>query len=91
MSCRPFDHLAIGYEALRVQALGDSPADSPRGRAILLDQGMPAWIRAWATPPAVPVAPASTKGRSDVGPGSEIVRLLAEMALGGRRAMAGAR
>jgi hypothetical protein len=38
------------YEALRAQALGRSPAESPRGMAVVLAQGVPAWIRAWAAP-----------------------------------------
>ena len=32
----PVDDLSAGYEALRAQAVGGLPTDSPRGRALLL-------------------------------------------------------
>jgi hypothetical protein len=92
MSGHPLvDDLSAGYEALRAQAVGGLPTDSPRGRALLLTEGVPAWIGAWAAPSAAPVPPGSAVGRS--GPGGmsgEIVRILAEMALGGRLTLAGA-
>jgi hypothetical protein len=87
----PVDDLSAGYEALRAQAVGGLPTDSPRGRALLLSEGVPAWILAWAAPPAAHMPPAPTDRRSDPGGMSaEVVRLLAEMALGGRLALAGA-
>jgi len=83
------DDLAAGYEALRATALGCRPTDSPKGLALLLGQGLPGWIRAWTTP-AVPRSPAAATGRaqSAAGPSAEVVRLLAEMALGQRRSLA---
>jgi hypothetical protein len=80
----PVDDLCAGYEALRAQAVGGWPADFPRGRALVLTQGLPAWIRAWAAPPTVPIPPAPAGGKGDGGLGAEVVRLLTEMALGGR-------
>jgi len=82
--------LSAGYEALRAQAVGDLPAESPRGLAIVVNQGLPAWIRAWAVPPPASPPPVLTGG-SGGGPrglGTEGVRLLTEMALGSRRAAA---
>ena len=79
--------LAAGYEALRAAALGSRPAESPKGLALLLGQGLPGWIRGW-TMPAAARSPAAVTGRAEsaAGPSSELVRLLAEMALGqGRR------
>ncbi|HET6965789.1 MAG TPA: hypothetical protein VFH58_13525 [Acidimicrobiales bacterium] len=80
--------LAAGYEALRTRATGGLPAESPRGMAILLTQGLPTWIRAWAAPTAVsaPVVPAAPTTGS--GLGGEMVRLLTEMVLGGGRRLA---
>jgi hypothetical protein len=83
---RPED-LASGYEALRAQALGWSPDESPRGMAVVLTQGVPAWIRAWAAPASVPTAapvpPTTAPGR-----GAEVVRVLTEMVLGNARRLA---
>lgn len=82
------EDLRAGYEALRAQALGELPTESPRGRAVMLTQGLPAWMRAWVTPAAVPPAPAPTSTPPGAGLGSEVVRLLTEMALGGGRRLA---
>jgi hypothetical protein len=82
--------LSASYEALRAHAVGGLPAESPRGLAIVVNQGLPAWIRAWAAPPPVSSAPvlASGSGGTSVGLGAEVVRLLTEMALGSRREVA---
>jgi len=85
------DDLSVGYEAMRAQAVGGLPVDSPRGRALVLTQGLPTWIRAWAVPPPTTTSPALSGGRSDTGGrDSEVVRLLTEMALGHGATLAGA-
>jgi hypothetical protein len=83
------DDLAAGYEALRAAVVGSKPTESPKGLALLLAQGLPGWIRAWTTP-AVPRSPvaATRRAESAAAPSSEVVRLLAEMALGQRRSLA---
>lgn len=86
---RSADDLCAGYEALRAQAVGGLPADSPRGLAVVLTQGLPAWIRAWAAPSAADLPPAPAGERSAPGGlGAEVVRLLTEMALGHRARVA---
>lgn len=84
------DGLAAAYEALRAEAAGGLPSTAPRGRALVLGQGLPAWIRAWVTaPPAAP--PPSPPCRSGTGGlAADVVRLLAEMALGARPALVSA-
>jgi hypothetical protein len=85
----PADDICAGYEALRAQAVGGRPSDSPRGQALVLNQGLPAWIRAWAAPPAVDLPPAPAGPTAAPGGlGAEVVRLLTEMALGGRARLA---
>lgn len=91
------DGMAAGYEALRAEATGGLSSAAPRGRALVLGQGLPAWIRAWAATPVpaalrpVPAAPPPcAPWRSGDGAlGAEVVRLLAEMALGARPALVG--
>jgi hypothetical protein len=80
-----FDEVCAGYEALRAQALGTLPTESPRGLAVMLTQGLPAWIRAWAAPASVPPPFVALAPRTEAGRGAEMVRLLTEMALGGGR------
>ena len=75
--------LTLGYEALRAQATGELPAATPRGLAVFLAEGFPAWIGTWKTlvmngPRA---ASASRNQHPAVGVRSEMVQLLAEMAL----------
>lgn len=83
---RSVDALRAGYEALRTQATGGAFAESPRGLALFLAQGLPAWIRASTTIPATaPAPPAASQRSAWRGPGAEVVRLLTEMALGARR------
>jgi hypothetical protein len=89
MSQPASDNLAAGYEALRAQALGDLPTESPRGLAVILSQGLPGWMRAWAAPSSVPPAPVpTTSPPAGAGLGAEVVRLLTEMTLGGGRRLA---
>lgn len=84
MSAQP-DGLAAGYEALRAEAVGSLPSEAPRGRALVLGQGLPAWTRAWAAPAAAaPTPPCAPCPGAIGGPTAEVVRLLAEMALGAR-------
>lgn len=88
MNGRGSDELAAGYEALRAEAVGSLTSDTPRGLALFLAQGLPAWIRASVPPPAPrPVVPA---GERSVAPGlaAEVVRVLTEMALGCRSGLA---
>lgn len=87
MSAHPRpDGLSAGYEALRAEAVGSLPSEAPRGRALVLGQGLPAWIRAWAAPAAAAPPPSSSSPCPGAigGPTAEVVALLAEMALGAR-------
>jgi hypothetical protein len=88
----PAGDLCAGYEALRAQAVGNLPAGTPRGRALVLDHGLPDWIGAWAGAPSPRTAPAPAVDRqgATVGRCSEVVRLLTEMALGHQAALVGA-
>jgi hypothetical protein len=84
MTGRPADELCAGYEALRAAATGQAVCDTPRGLMLMLNQGLPAWMRAWA--PLPPAAPIVSAGQRPVtaGVSAEVVRVLTEMALGGR-------
>ena len=90
--------VSAAYEALRSQATGRLSPVTHRGLSLVLGSGLPAWVKAWAQPgeaaavappAAAPSAPAVTmtggpptaQGVS-AGTGGELVRLLAEMALG---------
>ena len=77
-----------GYEALRAQAVGQISAVTPRGLALFRRSGMVAWMSASAPLAStdVPLSP-SINRHSDVFGGScvELVRVLAEMALGSQR------
>ena len=73
--------LVAGYEALRAQALGEIPATTPRGLAVLMRGGLPAWMRALA-PTSRPSRPAHPVAASEpTGFGAELVSLLTEMVL----------
>jgi len=81
------DEMTRGYEALRAQATAELPAITPRGLALFLVAGFPAWMTAWAplTPP-VPTTPAPRDDREvRASLGRDVVQLLTEMALGCRR------
>jgi len=77
------------YEALRAQAVGAIPAVTPHGLGLLRRAGVVAWMI--ACPPAGPVARPSRPSADAplttlAGVGSELARVLTEMALGsGRR------
>ena len=81
------DELGRGYEALRAQATGELPAVTPRGLALFLAAGFPAWMTAWA--PLTPPASTTPARRGDrevrISLGGEVVQLLTEMALGCQR------
>lgn len=88
MSARSADELCSGYEALRAAATASAPPEGPRGLALLLAQGLPAWMGAWAPLPAAsPVVPDAER-RVAAGLGAEVVRVLTEMALGCRTTLA---
>ena len=77
----PAGDLTLGYEALRAQATGQLPATTPRGLALFLTQGCPAWMQAW-----LPVASAPCRERQAASDRQtpvrvEVVQLLTEMAL----------
>jgi hypothetical protein len=52
----PADELVRRYEALRRTAGGET-GDDALGRALLVHQGMAAWIEGWATCRATPAPP----------------------------------
>jgi hypothetical protein len=88
MSARPSDELCAGYEAMRAAATGSLVSETPRGLALLLAEGLPGWMRAFAPlPPASPIAAAVERPLAS-GLGGEVVRVLTEMALGRRSALA---
>jgi hypothetical protein len=81
--------LEQSYEALRAQAVGEIPSVMPRGLALFLRAGMPAWMTTCApiTRP-VPMTRLSTDGEQErrlSSLGTDLVRVLTEMALGSRR------
>ena len=88
MSTRPADELCAGYEALRAAATGSLACDTPRGLALLLSQGLPAWMRAWRPLPAPMPFPPADERPVVPGVGGEVVRVLTEMALGCRTRLA---
>lgn len=88
MSGRLPDELCTGYEALRAAATGGSLSETPRGLALLLAQGMAAWMRVVCPlPQALPIAPGGARPLAAAA-GQEVVRILTEMALGSRRTLA---
>lgn len=79
------------YEDLRAQATGQIPPATPRGLALLLRSGLPAWMAAC---PPVTFNPTLTKTTSSVsvtlspsldGLNAELVGVLTNMALGSLR------
>ena len=88
MSARSVDELHAGYELLRAAAMGAAVACSPRGLALLLNQGLPGLIRAWAPLPSPEPQAAGNERPVVAGLASEVVRVLTEMALGCSRELA---
>ena len=85
---RPPPELVDQYEALRTFALGHAVAGpAPRGLALVLRQGLPAWITAWAHCAAAGPSTPSPLSSADRMPAPvpalhlEIATLLADMAL----------
>ena len=80
----PDGQLTLAYEALRAQAIGELPSVTPRGFALFLAEGSPAWMNTWK--PLVVAAPkpasAPRSQQPPVGLGGEIVQVLTQMALG---------
>ena len=82
MSARPAGELCAGYEALRATAAGPVVSDTPRGLALFLTQGLPAWMRAFcALVPAAPIVPVAERPAAS-GLAADVVRVLTEMVLG---------
>ena len=83
----PSGELTLAYEALRAQATGALPATTPRGLALFLAAGCPAWITIWkplaAVAPRIPTI--AHERQTPVGVDGEVVQLLTEMALGCQR------
>lgn len=80
--------LAQAYEALRAQALGQTPAITPRGLALFLRVGLAAWMPACAPLGSTIPPTRASDGRPRmplVELDAELVRILAEMALGSHR------
>jgi hypothetical protein len=78
--------LTSEYEALRAQATGKLPPLTPWGLTLFLAEGLPGWMKAWKVLPAKPTAPVPTSHAQLPGElGSDMARLLTEMALGCQR------
>ena len=60
------DELVRRYEALRRPA-GSGPGDAALGRALMMHQGVAAWIDAWATCPAAPATALDVPPRGRAG------------------------
>ena len=72
------EDLAAHYEAMRGLAVGEGLQRAGLGAALLVSQGMAAWMRGWRACTPAP-CPARAPGRS-ASPG-EIVGVLTQMAL----------
>jgi hypothetical protein len=77
---------AARYEALRRHAIGPHHAPAARdGLAVLLRQGVTAWMEAWSRLPAPAVRAAQDESERPPlpdGVSAEVIRVLAAMALG---------
>jgi hypothetical protein len=83
----PAPAFVVHYEALRSQVLGTRPAASRLGLALVLREGLAAWMAAWATCPA-PVAPhgaeqSTSQDRIPNALCADVVHVLTSMALSG--------
>jgi hypothetical protein len=87
------NNLCEQYEALRAQATGQRPdITTPRGLALFLRQGMPAWISAWSdcAPVTSTTAPRVPNGKDSgllSSSHSEVAVLLVNMALQAQKEM----
>ena len=74
---------AARYETLRSHAPGHPAPAARDGLAVLLGQGMGAWMEAWSKVPAPPMPTTANREPGRPLPESrEVVRLLATMVLG---------
>lgn len=73
--------LTSAYEVLRAQMTGEAARATPRGLTLLLQSGMPEWMRTCSAfaPRATATPPASTASAARCS--TELVRLLTDMAL----------
>ncbi len=80
---RPADELVWRYEALR-RAAGGETGDDARGRALLVHQGMAAWIEAWGNCRATPATPRESipGGRAGAGDPQRLADVLPAGVLG---------
>lgn len=89
MTPHPVADITRAYEALRAQAIGEATGSGPRGLALILDQGVAAWIRAWSWTARTAVATIASPPASASDPAhAELASVLAEMALATRRGAA---
>lgn len=72
------EDLAGHYEALRAVAIAEGTVRAGLGAALLVTQGMPAWMRGWRACAPVDARPAA---RPCPVPQAEVVGVLAAMAL----------
>jgi hypothetical protein len=83
-----WDRARRDYEALR-SAVVDGGGSRELGLALLMRDGMPAWIRAWSTCTGLPSSAHAAASRDGVvlpdGVRGEITRLLVTMALDATR------
>jgi hypothetical protein len=88
MSTRPAGELCAGYEALRAAAAGSVVSETPRGLALFIEQGLPAWTRVFcALAPAPAIVPVGERPAASSF-GADVVRVLTEMVLGCRTTLA---
>ena len=80
---QPAGQLALAYEALRAQATGEVASVTPRGLALFLAQGLASWMSCWKPVAIESKTPAAVARHPSphVGPDSEMIQLLTEMAL----------
>ncbi|MBI2325647.1 MAG: hypothetical protein HYU87_11900 [Chloroflexi bacterium] len=87
MTPHPVAEITRAYEAVRAQATGDLAASSPRGLALILDQGLASWIAAWSSRMRGEVATTTSVRTTEASDpvSAELASVLAEMALASRR------
>ena len=77
---------AARYEALRRHVVEHSPAVLRDGLAVLLGQGLAAWMKAWSMLPSAPTRSSETESTRPwpvpEGMSTEVVRVLVAMTLG---------